>query len=384
MDADIIIAGGGMAGLSLYHQIRSAGCVELRILLIDQEDKQVNDRTWCFWETEPGPFEPLVHRVWDQVRVHGGAGQPLHLPLGDYRYKMIRSLDFYRFIREEMDLDGALIQHQTTVQAILEQEGGALVRTDKGDFSAPVVFDSIHRLPLNAPGRHHLLQHFLGKVIRTERPVFDAGWPDLMHFGIPQQDQCRFIYILPLDAHRALVEFTVFSESLLTMPEYESALQSYLDILIPEGAWQVEETEFGIIPMSDEPAPEFPSPHIIRIGTAGGYTNPATGFTFRNTQKRLAMLIAHYQATGKWQAPTTFWQRRFGLYASVMLNVLQKKRVPAPEVFYDLYRKNPIGRVFRFLDGESSFLEELKLMQSTAIRHFLLASADVLRRRVFP
>lgn len=382
MTHDIIITGGGMSGLSLLKHLRMAGLQELRVLLLERDVKQGNDRTWCFWEAETGPFESVVHRVWDQVRVHGGPALPLDLPLRGYRYKMIRSADFYRHMDDAIASDPCVSRLRTEVVAIRELPDGAEVVTSEGSWRAPVVFDSTHRLPLNAPGRHHLLQHFLGYVVRTDQPVFDTLWPDLMHFGIPQHDQCRFVYVLPLAPDRALIEFTLFSEALLERTEYERVLHGYILERLGEVGWSVEETEFGVIPMSDEPAREFPSPHVVRIGTSGGYTNPATGYTFRNTQKRLAELVTHYRETGKWQAPTGRWQWRFGLYASVMLNVLEKRRVPAPEMFYDLYRKNPVDRVFRFLDGESSFPEELKLMSSTAIRHFLLASADVLRRRM--
>ena len=371
-----------MAGLSLLRHLRMAGLDGLRVLLVDKDVKKGNDRTWCFWETEAGPFESIVHRAWDQVRVHGGPSKPLDLPLRGYRYKMIRSTDLYKFMEGAIAADPCVERVQAEIHGIREGEDGAEVITSAGTWSAKVVFDSTHRLPLDAPGRHHLLQHFLGYVVRTERPVFDTDWPDLMHFGIPQHDQCRFVYVLPLQPDLALIEFTVFSEALLARDEYEQALEGYIRERLGPVRWSVEETEFGVIPMSDEPASEFPSPHVVRIGTSGGYTNPATGYTFRNTQKRLAELVLHYRNHGNWQAPSGMWQWRFGLYAAVMLNVLEKRRVPAPEMFYDLYRKNPVDRVFRFLDGESSFTEEVKLMSSTAIRHFLLASADVLRRRL--
>lgn len=379
---DIIIAGGGMAGLSMLRHLRMAGLDALRVLVLERESRKGNDRTWCFWENDDGPFESIVHRAWDQVRVHGGPSKPLDLPLLGYRYKMIRSLDLYHFMDDAIANDPLVERRQAEIQSIREAEGFAEVVSSAGTWRASVVFDSTHRLPLNAVGRHHLLQHFLGYVIRTEQPVFDTAWPDLMHFGIPQQDECRFVYVLPLEKDLALIEFTVFSERLLERNDYETALEGYIRERLGPVGWSIQETEYGVIPMSDEPAKEFPSPHVVRIGTSGGYTNPATGYTFRNTQKRLAELVRHYRQYGNWQAPTGMWQWRFGLYASVMLNVLEKRRVPAPEMFYDLYRKNPVDRVFRFLDGESTFTEEVKLMSTTAIRHFLLASADVIRRRL--
>ncbi len=382
MDYDVIIAGGGMAGLSLLWQIRKAGLNDLQILLIDKELKNRNDRTWCFWESGEGPFEHLTYRTWDQVRVHGAKAQFKDFYLNDYRYKMIRGIDFYQFMDGQIEQDLACERTIATIQQIGADTGGCVVSTDKGDFYAKTVFDSTYRMPLNEQGRHHLLQHFLGYIIQTPKPVFDVTLPDLMHFGIPQHDQCRFIYVLPFAPDKALIEFTVFSEKLLNRQEYEDALCAYIQDRVGHSDWKIEETEFGVIPMSDEPVKEFLSPGHIRIGTSGGYTNPATGYTFRSTQKRLGDLINAYKTSGHWQAPVSQWQKRFGLYASVMLNVLQHNRVPAPEMFFDLYARNPIDRVFRFLDGESSFMEEISLMRSMAVKPFAQAALDVARKRI--
>jgi lycopene beta-cyclase len=61
---------------------------------------------------------------------------------------------------------------------------------------------------------------------------------------------------------------------------------------------------------------------------------------------------------------------------------LQHNRVPAPEMFFDLYARNPIDRVFRFLDGESTFMEEVTLMRSMAVKPFAQAALDVVRKRI--
>jgi lycopene beta-cyclase len=47
---DFIIAGGGLAGLSLAYYMNQTVLREKSILIIDQDTKTKNDRTWCFWE----------------------------------------------------------------------------------------------------------------------------------------------------------------------------------------------------------------------------------------------------------------------------------------------------------------------------------------------
>ena len=69
---DYIIAGAGCAGLSLaVHMIHSGKFNDKKILIVDKEEKNKNDRTWCFWEKERGLFEPVVCQKWDRVWFHG-------------------------------------------------------------------------------------------------------------------------------------------------------------------------------------------------------------------------------------------------------------------------------------------------------------------------
>ena len=54
----ILFSGAGCASLSLLmRMIRSGKFTDKKILLIDKEQKNKNDRTWCFWETQNGFFE---------------------------------------------------------------------------------------------------------------------------------------------------------------------------------------------------------------------------------------------------------------------------------------------------------------------------------------
>ena len=65
---DYIVTGAGCAGLSLLmHLIHSGRFQDKKILLIDKDAKQSNDRTWCFWEEEEGLFEPIVYQQWQKL-----------------------------------------------------------------------------------------------------------------------------------------------------------------------------------------------------------------------------------------------------------------------------------------------------------------------------
>jgi lycopene beta-cyclase len=68
---DFIIAGAGMAGLSLAYHLSQSPLRNRSVLILDKETKTRNDRTWCCWEKGDGPFESILFRKWSRVEFHG-------------------------------------------------------------------------------------------------------------------------------------------------------------------------------------------------------------------------------------------------------------------------------------------------------------------------
>ena len=95
---DYIVAGAGAAGLSLLtHLINSGQFSNKKILLVDRAPKNQNDRTWCFWEKDAGPFESIVYKSWSSMWFYGDDGSSKLHDISPYRYKMIRGIDFYQY-----------------------------------------------------------------------------------------------------------------------------------------------------------------------------------------------------------------------------------------------------------------------------------------------
>ena len=92
---DIIICGGGASGLLLANGlVQDPAFDHLKILLIEKEDKSINDRTWSFWEEGNGDWEDLIHHRWDKA-LFKASDFHHSFALAPYQYKMIRGLDFY-------------------------------------------------------------------------------------------------------------------------------------------------------------------------------------------------------------------------------------------------------------------------------------------------
>jgi len=367
---DYIIAGGGLAGLSLAFYLNESRLQNKKILIIDRDEKNKNDHTWCFWEKENSAFDEIVFRRWNSVWFHGTRGFNEKLDLGEYVYKMIRARDFYEFIFSKL---GA---NFTVLQAEISAVENGIVRTNKGDFTAKeFVFDSFTRKSYDNPKYRNLFQHFRGWLIETDENIFDENAPTLFDFRVEQKNECRFIYILPFSAKKALIEFTVFSDNLLGQSEYDFFLKNYLLEVLKIENYNIAEIEFGVIPMSDEPHEEFPESKIIRIGTSGGYVKPSTGYSFARTQKTLKDLVAALEKNLEFQTANRKWK----LYLdSVLLDVLKKKSHRADDVFTALFSRNETAQVLRFLDEESTFAEDLALMKTVPLAPFAKSAMQVL------
>ncbi len=372
-----------MAGLSLAYYLSLSPLRNRSVLVLDKAVKDQNDRTWSFWEQGAGPFESILFRTWDTVDFYGTTlSGPLDL--GTYRYKLLRGIDFYTFVQEHLRQFPNIEFRQATINRVADTPQGGFVIADDEPYMADYVFDSTYALRLNLPERHNLLQHFKGWIIRTQKPCFDVQHPRMMDFRVAQQGDCRFLYVLPFDTQTALVEYTIFNDHLLSETDYETALRTYIDQFLDAGTYQISETEFGVIPMSDEQAPDRPAEHLIRIGTSGGYTKPSTGYTFQRTQQYLRELVQNLAEMGqpirKKSRLRVFFK---GYLDSVLLNVLQYKRHPADDIFTRLYEHNPPSQIFRFLDEDTTFWEDIRIMQTVPLGPFLVGAFDVMRKRLF-
>ena len=99
-------------------------------------------------------------------------------------------------------------------------------------------------------GDVHLLQHFRGRVVRSAEPAFEADTATLMDFDVSQAHGLHFVYVLPFDAHTALVESTFFTERLLPEAVYEEAIDAWLARRRTGAVFETVSREGGVIPMT--------------------------------------------------------------------------------------------------------------------------------------
>lgn len=368
---DFIICGGGMAGLSLaFYLNRSEKLRNSKILIIEPDEKNKNDRTWRFWESGKGVFDEILYGKWQKLRMVSHDFD-FDFELKPYTYKKIRGIDFYNFVLAEINQNPNTTYLKDRIDKIEERIDGVKIITSSGqELFGNYAFDSTYRSKGNSAKYHYFLQHFKGWVIETEEPCFNHEIPTWMDFRIPNQQDCRFVYTLPYSKTSALVEYTLFNEVLSPEKEYDEVLKNYIESILKITKYKIVEVEQGIIPMCDEPMPEHPSKHVLRIGTSGGYTHAATGYTFARTQHFSQEIVENLEKTGIPKRNHGRLDKRFDLYASTFLDVLQKNSVSADKLFGDLLQKNKPAKVLRFLHNETTFAEEIGIMASTDLLAF--------------
>lgn len=392
---DFIIAGGGLAGLSLAYYLSQSSLENAKILIIDQSEKKENDKTWCFWEAQPTAFDEIVRQRWNGVWFHGSRNFSQFLPIDEYRYKLIRSADFYQFIYKAIsrkDNISFLIDSVLSVEKDIDNR--PQVKTTQGIFKASqIVFDSTSRSSYDDTRYSQMLQHFKGWVIETDAPAFDETKPTMFDFSVEQNDECRFVYVLPYSPTKALVEFTIFSDNLLEDSVYDDELKSYISQRLKITNYRIEEVEKGIIPMSDEPCIQIPDDGIVHIGTAGGYVKASTGYSFTRTQRILKNLVRDLErAKGNFDSfekEKKSWRKGKyipnwkALLDSILLDVMLKNRHSSKDIFTRLFSKNRPAQILKFLDEDTSLLEDLAIMHTVPIIPFLKSAFVVIFRKIW-
>lgn len=370
---DYIFLGAGCATLSIVMRMTASNHFrDKKILLIDKDDKKKNDRTWCFWEDGEGFFEKIVYHKWEHLFFNTD-DENIPLDISPYQYKMIRGIDLYEhcflILSAQKNIDiiyGDLsIQEDNTSSKIFLNGEPLLFR------NTAYIFNSIYFPGKQQQDKFYLLQHFKGWVIETSEDFFEADKATLMDFRVGQEQGTTFVYVLPLSKKKALVEYTLFTKELLTKSEYDVALKNYIDSFLKLKTYTISDKEYGVIPMTNATFPHYKN-GMYYIGTAGGNTKASTGYTFRFIQKQ-ADTILQELIKNKDSIKLKKTGRRFYFYDSTLLHILSKELLGGKEIFSILFKKNRASTVLKFLDNETSVLEEIKLLNSLPKKIFAKA-----------
>ena len=355
-----IFTGSGLSALmTVYEMLLSGKFDDKSILLIDENTKKANDRTWCFWD-EDNLFDEIVSKKWNQA-IFANEKFNRILELTPYQYKKINGLDFYELVFKKISEHKNIHFLNQKVVDFTELGNHCVVKTENETFTCNKIFNSIYNPEVvKSQTKFPLIQqHFIGWFIKSKEAVFTPNCATFMDFSVEQKGNTRFMYVLPTSENEALLEYTLFSKDLLSKEEYETEIQKYIENLgITE--FEIIEKEQGNIPMTCFPFWKHNTKNIINIGSAGGWTKASTGYTFKNASKKSKALVQFLKSESDF---TKFHKKdKFWFYDLLLLDILGSKNELGSKIFSSMFKSGNSTVIFKFLDEETSFSEDLQVI----------------------
>ena len=392
IDADVVIAGAGLSGLSLTIALLDAGLPpSARILLIDpRHSLSGNDRTWCYFDVESHAFESAVSHRWSRWRVRDAGTEIVRASAG-ITYCHIPGERFYAHALARIAAAGPQVRLQlgTQVHSLDDRGAHVEVHTSSGVLRARLAMDSRPpaladlsetdgRNVVRSPAHIQLLQHFRGRVVHCATPVFDPDTVTLMDFDVARNEGIHFVYVLPFDAHTALVESTFFTQHVLDPSVYARAIDRWLAERLPAHAFETRSEEHGVIPMTTAPFDVWPSPRVVRIGTAGGHAKPSTGYAFLAVQRfarAFAPRVITALRTENHAEPPAVRSVRTTALDAIFLSYLRRHPERAARTFFRLFDRVRPATLVRFLSDTGSLTDDLRVMRASDLGRLTLETA---------
>jgi len=351
---DIAIVGGGLSGLIHADLLSESPDLGLAIAIIDPDPSKMKEKTLSSWVSKSAPlhrYSPLVSHRWEKVLITGPTGERVERSLQNHLYEVIPGEPLFRHLEEKLLRDTRFSWIHASVRSITDPPLGqkSTLLLDSGEA---ITANRILSSPLSSSAS--LLQSFVGIEVLTEDPHFNPDSVHIMDFSVPQEDEVRFVYLLPFSERHALIEYTAFSKRRPEESNLEALLMEFIQTTLKIGSFTILRKESGAVPMDTEYEPRFPpsfqSHAIESIGGAAGRIKPSTGYSFSRNLESSTI-----------KAGSSLREIRFEFYDRLLLGVVHNNGCRACEVFFNLFRNNPIVSVLSFLSQKTTVFEELKL-----------------------
>lgn len=386
-DVDYAIAGAGLAGLLLARKLLAGGPNaskrSARVFLADPRSALDSPATFAFWTRSATELDPWLVGEWDAWNVVDHGGRALTIPLGDWTYRAI-SWDRARAeLLAELRGDPRVVFVPEPVTSIVDD--GDVVRVVAGSeqLTASWAFDSRSRQTGDArveprgsaeavPMR--LSQSFSGIWVETATDAFDQQSATLLDFSTDSGSAFGFSYVLPTRPTLAMV-MAVRVASDEEAPDPRPAI----DRLVGRAGWRPVGEERGVTRLMSPPIARRQGRRTLAIGCRGGRARPSTGYAVTRILRDSAAIASSLERLGHpFDIPSDpNWQIRLD---TIWMRALAREGSSMDAAFVALFEKVPIGTLLRFLDGDATRRDALRVATSLPPGPFLRAmvnSADV-------
>ena len=378
---DLVILGGGCAGLSLSMALAARGNLCPRTLVIEARTEYTNDRTWCHWKSDSTAAVPYsATHGWQTMRV-AHAGQSVSLDCGSTPYQMVAAKDFYAAARARIDGHPNLTLRLGTsvVGEPRRSDDTWIISTLAGNVMARSIVDTRPPALPRLDGAT-LWQSFLGQEIECSAAVFDPLSLDLMNFLAPDPRYVPFVYVLPVTTTRALVEVTVFGATPIAPRDLSTQLDAAIAQRVGGAAFTTVRREQGILPMGLTDVPPSTHQSFVKVGVMAGGARPSTGYAFQRIQRWAEQcadaLVGFGYPVGHPRDPLPL-----RLMDQIFLDVLRADPIRGGDIFFSLFSRADTARVIRFLSGTAGVADSLAVVAAMPVLPFVKAALAMTQPR---
>jgi lycopene beta-cyclase len=369
---DLVILGGGCAGLSLASKLSEYDKKAPKVLLIEQRTNYTNDRTWCFWDIDDPEYQSLVSQSWSRFEL---ANQPRihHFDCSQHQYLMLESQHFYEAAIKEISANPQiqLMLGQEVLSASINTDKSWHIKTTHSELTAHQVIDT--RPPKKI---HHddsvLWQSFVGYEIKTQADYFSPEKMVLMDFDPTFKNGLAFIYILPTNGKKALIEYTVFSENIIPKQQLITRLKKSIALRVDSEPYEILRVEHGTLPMGYQPAEQDKAPNYLYAGLFAGAARPSSGYAFQRIQswsKKCAQSIVNEHTL--YGSPKE--NRVQSFMDGLFLTVIKNNPTSAASLFEDLFNRCDLNTVIKFMSDKATVSDYFRIIKSLPPGPFIKA-----------
>jgi lycopene beta-cyclase len=367
---DLIILGGGCAGLSLAMRLSELGALCPKTLIIEKREHYINDRTWCFWGTADARLKNLFSHRWPSLKIKSLLDS-VDIDCKDTPYQMLSAKIFYQHALDVIAKNNRISLHlnESVLTPPTKANERWQVTCSEHVYTAKSVVDT-RPAKLPQQGDSILWQSFYGHEIACEHEIFDHQTATLMDFDEGNKTRICFNYVLPISPTKALIETTVFA----TMPVPHENLAAKLDEAIAQytgkQAYTIIRSEHGILPMGNKPQTNSHDNSYIQAGLFAGAARPSTGYAFQRIQAwaDLCATSMHQTQHPIGHKPDSMLQLAMD---RLFLRLIRAQPELAPLIFLKLFQRCNTSKLIRFLSDQARLTDYLAIMLALPATPFL-------------
>ncbi|KNA12843.1 hypothetical protein SOVF_121950 [Spinacia oleracea] len=356
MVVDLVVVGGGPAGLAVAQQVSEAG---LSVCSIDPSPRLIWPNNYGVWVDEFEAMDLLdcLDTTWSGavVYIDEGLKKNLDRPYGRVNRKLLKSKMMQKCITNGVKF------HQAKVTKVIHEESQSVIICNDGvRIQASVVLDATgfarclveYDKPYN-PG----YQVAYGIVAEVEGHPFDVDKMLFMDWRDSHLDDNKelkeknrkiptFLYAMPFSSNRIFLEETsLVARPGVAMEDIQQRMEArlrHLGIKVKS----IEEDERCVIPMGG-PLPVIPQ-RVVGIGGTAGMVHPSTGYMVARTLAAapiVASAIVQYLGSGSpselsagvWKDLWPIERRRQREFFCFGMDILLKLDLPGTRKFFDAF-----------------------------------------------